>query len=195
MSNSLSLRRCSGFTLVEVLIAASIGALMLAALLSGATAMQRCFVAAEDFAVAKTDQARLSDYIALDLRRALTVTVGTGGSTILTVTIPDYYDSNGNPRDPKVTEYVASYGDPAKPVVVTYQKIGSSIFRQENADPAQEIASNVEDFIPNVKDLGKVVTTTVTFAPRFQRTATAAARSGTTLYSTTLLRNQRKDKP
>jgi len=71
------LRRPSAFTLVEVLVACTIAVIALAAVVAGATAMQRCFVAAEDFALAKSDQARLSDYIALDLRRALSVTAGT----------------------------------------------------------------------------------------------------------------------
>jgi prepilin-type N-terminal cleavage/methylation domain-containing protein len=192
--NKPLLRESRAFTLIEVLTAASIGAVALTAVLSGAIAMQRCFVGAEDFATAKTDQARLSDYIALDLRRALTVTAGTDGSTLMTVQIPDYYDGAGKPKTPTITKYVANYGDPAKPVTVVYRKIGSSIFRQENAATSQEIAANVEDFQLTVQDLGKVVKTQVTFAPRFQHTATAAARTATTVFGTTLLRNQRRDR-
>jgi Tfp pilus assembly protein PilW len=187
-------RKTLAFTLAELLVAASIGTLALSALLSGAIAMQRCFVAAEDFAAAKTDQARLSDYIALDLRRALTVTAGTDGITIMTVQIPDYYTSDGQPRTPTITKYVVDYGNPSLPVTVVYRKIGSSIYRQENAGLQREIAANVEDFQLVVQDLGKVVKTQVTFAPRFQRIATAAARTATTVFSTTLLRNQRRDR-
>lgn len=182
------------FTLIEVLIAASLGTVALGAVLSGAIAMQRCFAGAEDFAAAKTDQARLSDYIALDLRRALTVTTGTDGTTIMTVQIPDYYDGTGKPKTPTITKYVANYGDPAKPVTVLYRKVGSSILRQENAGVSQEIAANVEDFQLTIQDLGKVVKTQVTFAPRFQHTPTAAARTTTTVFGTTLLRNQRRDR-
>lgn len=182
------------FSLPEILIAASIGSMVLAAVLSGAIAIQRCFVAAEDFAMGKTDQARLSDYIALDLRRALTVTAGTEPGTIMTVQIPDYYTAAGEPRTPTITKYVASYGDPAQPVKIVYRKIGSSIYRQENAATPGEIAANVQDFQLSIQDLGKVVKTQVTFAPRFQSTATAAARSATTVFNTTLLRNKRKDR-
>ena len=185
----------SGFTLLELLVSASIGALALAAVLSGAIAMQRCFVGVEDFALAKTDQARLSDFIALDLRRALTVTAGSDNTTIMTVQIPDYYDASGQPGTPTITKYVANYGDPAKPVTVVYRKSGTSIFRQENNGTPQEIAANVEDFQLTVQDLGKVVKTQVTFAPRFQRAATAAGRTATTVFSTTLLRNKRRDRP
>lgn len=182
-----------GFTLVEVLIGAALGSLALAAVISGALAMQRCFVAAEDFALAKADQARLSDYIALDLRRALTVTAGTDGRTLITIQIADYYDAAGRPRNPTINEYVPNYGDPAAPVTVVYRKIGSSIFRQENAATPVEIAAGVRDFQLTPDDRRKVVKTAVTFAPRFQRTATAAARKATTVFSTTLLRNQRRD--
>jgi Tfp pilus assembly protein PilW len=186
-------RGALAFTLIESLIAASVGLLVLGAVLSAAIAMQRCFIAAEDFAVAKTDQARLSDYLALDLRRALTVTPGTDGSTIMTVQIPDYYDAAGQPSTPTITNYVANYGDPARPVSIAYRKIGSSIYRQENARTPREIAANVEDFQLSVQDLGKVVKTQVTFAPRFQRIATVEARTATTVFNTTLLRNKRKD--
>lgn len=189
MKRTLAKGPCA-FTLVELMIASAVGTLAVAAVLAGAIAMQRCFVAAEDFAVAKTDQARLSDYIALDLRRALSVTEGTG-NTIMTVQIPDYYDTNGLPRTPTMINYVASYGNPAVPVTVVYRKVGSSIYRQENAEMPREIAANVQDFELSMDDLGKVVKTQVTFAPRFQRTATAAARTATTVHNTTLLRNKR----
>jgi Tfp pilus assembly protein PilW len=186
-------RGAVAFTLIEILISATIGLLVLGGVLSGALTMQRCFVAAEDFAVAKSDQARLSDYIALDLRRALSVTPGKDGTTIMTVQIPDYYDEVGQPVTPTITNYVASYGNPAQPVTIVYQKSGSSIYRQENAAPAREIAANVQDFQLSVQDLGKVVKTQVTFAPRFQRIPTAAARAATTVFNTTLLRNKRQN--
>ena len=186
-------KRISALAAVEVLVAAALGTLAMAALYSGAIAMQRCFAGAEDYANAKADQARLSDFLALDLRRALAVTAGTDGSTILTLKIPDYYDSDGRPRTPTIANYVADYGNPAQPVTVVYRKAGSSISRQENGGKPQDVAINVEDFQLSIQDLGKVVKTQITFAPRFQRTATAAARTATTVFNTTLLRNKRKD--
>lgn len=186
-------RAIAGLTLVEILISTAISGTLMAVLFSAAISMQRSFIATEDYAVAKTDQARLSDYIALDLRRALALTPGTDGSTIMTVKIPDYYNGEGKPRTPTITRYVANYGDPALPVTVVYKKIGSSIYRQQNTDPAREIASNVEDFQLTVADLGKVVKTQITFAPRFSRVPSTAARTATTVFSTTLLRNKRKN--
>lgn len=186
--------RASAFTLVELLIATAAAGLLMSAVFSGAMSMQRCFVAAEDFALAKTDQARLSDFLALDLRRALAVTAGTDGRTILTLQMPDYYDAAGRPRTPTITRYVANYGDPARPVTVVYRKIASSICRQEDAGVQREIAANVEDFHLSVEDLGKVVKTQVSFIPRFRRTMTLAPREATTVFSTTLLRNKRTDR-
>ena len=186
-------QRAAAFTLLEVLFAGAVSGLATTAVFSAATTMQRCFVGAEDYALAKTDQARLSDYIALDLRRALSVTAGAGGGVIMTVRIPNYYDGSGQPRTPTITNYVANYGDPAQPVTVVYRKQGASIYRQENGATSREIAGNVEDFQIAVQDLGKVVKTQVTFAPRFSRTPTAEARAATTVFSTTLLRNQRRN--
>lgn len=179
-------------TLLETLIASTIGAVALAAVASGSISMQRCAAAAEDFAIAKTDQARLSDYMALDLRRALRLTAGTDGVTIMTLQIPDYYDADGQPRTATITNYEAHYGNPAAPVTVVYRKVGSWISRQQGNGTALRIAENVEDFQVSVQDLGKVVKTEVTFLPRFSR-STAAARKATAVFATTLLRNKRKD--
>ena len=192
MKSRAASRHAFGFTLIELVISMSAGLLALGAVYSGAMAMQRCFVAAEDFAIGKTDQARLSDFIALDLRRALTVTPGSDGTTIMSVQIPDYYDETGNPRTPTINEYVASYGDPSRPVTVTYQKVGSSIYRQETGRAAREIAADVDDFQLSIEDLGRVVKTRITFAPRFRRGVPGQTRAGTTLFNTTLLRNNRK---
>jgi hypothetical protein len=186
--------RALGLSIVEILVASSVGLIAIAALYSGVVSIQRCFLGAEDYALAKADQARLSDYLALDLRRALTVTVGAGADPLLTVKIPDYYDEQGLPRTPTIAKYTASYGDAAHPVSVVYRKIGSSIYRQENDEPMQPIAVNVADFQLSIEDLGKVVKTQVSFVPRFQRTPMAATRTASTIFNTTLLRNVRHDK-
>jgi hypothetical protein len=164
--------------------------IIFAALFSGAMAMQRCFAAVEDYAIAKADQTRLTDYIAMDLRRALTVTAGTGG-TIMTVTIPDYYDSTGAPRTPTITKYVADYGNATAPVTVAYKKFGSAIVREEGGT-SRVIATGIEDFQLAVEDLDKVVKTKVSFRPQFRRRGAEAGREGTLVHNTTFLRNRRK---
>lgn len=185
--------RDAAFTFVEFTVGAAIGSLLMAALFAGAVAVQRCYLATEDFANAKTDQLRLIDYMALDVRRGLSVEKGGAADPfILRVRVPDYYDSDGEPRDPVITNYVANYGNPATPVVVTYRKVGDVITRQEGTNPPMELATDVADFRPEVFDLGRVVKAEVTFAPKFQKFETAAARKGTAVYSTTLLRNAKR---
>jgi prepilin-type N-terminal cleavage/methylation domain-containing protein len=183
-----------GFTLVEMLMAAAVGGLIMAVVFSGAISMQRCFVAGKEFAEDKTNQSRLSDYVSLDLRRALTVKKGTG-NTLLTVTIPDYYDETGAPRMPTIIRYAAEYGNPANPVTVTYERSGDSIYRREAAAPAVKIATDVEDFQILVQDVERVAKTQVTFVPRFSHVGTTNTSARTTLHNTIYLRNQRKDIP
>jgi prepilin-type N-terminal cleavage/methylation domain-containing protein len=183
-----------GFTLIEILVALVISGFALAAVFSGAISIQRCFIAGQEFAEDKKNQSRLSDFLSLDLRRALTVTRGTG-NILLTVTIPDFYDEFGKPRMPTIVKYVAQYGDPTKPVTITYERSGSSIYRREGTAPAVEIATGVADFNLDVEDLEKCVKTHVTFTPHFNRanTDSTAAHAGTALHNTIYLRNKRTD--
>jgi hypothetical protein len=135
---------------------------------------------------------RLTDYLSLDLRRALTVEAPATGSTILLITMPDYYEDDGAPRIPVINRLVADYGNPSAPMTVTYSRQGSSVYRREGNKPITEIAVNVEDFQITVEDLNKVIKTRVSFVPKFQPTTGAAARETTTLHSTIWLRNKRR---
>ena len=187
MKNSMS--KAGAFTLVETLIATAISAAVSAMLFSGLVGAQRCFAATKASAIAKCEQARFSDYMSLDLRRALSVTPGTDGVTIMKLTIPDFYDAAGKPRTPVITKYAAVYGDPTKPVPIVYTKDGSSIIRQVGTQAPVVIATGVDSIEVSLAKFGKVVKTQVSFAPQFRKTPTAATRAGTTLYSSILLRN------
>jgi hypothetical protein len=94
-----------GMTLVETFFAVGIGTAILAALTTASVAFQRSFVAIEDYAKGQNDQMRISDYLALDMRRAFSVTI-TGDSThppvTVTLTIPNFYQSANTPYDPHV---------------------------------------------------------------------------------------------
>ncbi len=186
--------KIAAFTLVELMMTTVVASLIIASLVSAAIAMQRNLAAGDDYATAKCDQMRVSDYLALDLRRALTVTSGTNAGTLLVLTIPDYYDSNKQPRVPTISNDVVNYGSAIAPVTVLYTKSGSSIYRQEGSNAATEIASNVSDFQISVQDLNKVVKTQIIFAPQFSRPSSADARLATTVFNTTLLRNKRRDR-
>jgi hypothetical protein len=181
-------------TIVELMIAVSISAIALGAVYTGAISMHRCFVASQDFADAKNEQTRLSDYLAMDLRRADTVTQGGSDGLLLKITMQDYYDDTGKPRTPTITKYVHSYGDPTKPKVVQYRRSGNFIYRQEGSEAPVQIATNIVGFQAVLEDGGRIAHTSITFAPKFRRTFSGGdenARQWTMVRSTTLLRNIR----
>ncbi|MEO8045587.1 MAG: prepilin-type N-terminal cleavage/methylation domain-containing protein [Spartobacteria bacterium] len=188
------------FTLLEVMIAALIFSAVSLGLLMGFTSLERCFAATTDFATNHSDEMRISDYLALDLRRALSVQSTQNNTTIF---IPRYYDDAGAPRTPTLDGHGGvSYGAAGDSVRVRYYLSGGTIYREQANWPLGisstastiAVAENVKDFIFDVTDLGKVVTTRITFNPTFRSTgATAAATAATAFYNTTLLRNTRTD--
>lgn len=184
-------------------------------------AMQRNLSATRDYATNHADEMRISDYLALDLRRALSVAIsGSGGTTKVTLTIPNYYDSNGNPRMPTIksngsVDYRdASVPTPVSTVTVSYYLSKGAMIREQSGIK-KELAVNVQDFKLTVLDsatdpnaaqnfdipvvlAGKVaqVKTRISFSPTFRSSgATAATTAATTFFNTTLLRNAREDKP
>lgn len=182
----------AGFALSETMISIGIFSAVSVGLLMGFTSLERNFTATADFATNHADQMRISDYLARDLRRALTVTATANDTTI---SIPPYYDVSGVPQTPHLDgKGGVYYGISGSSVTVHYYLVGGTIYRREDALPPVGIADNVKDFIFNVTDLGKVVTTKITFNPTFiSRGASADAIAATSFYNTTLLRNSRTD--
>ena len=157
----------------------------------GFTALERNYTAATDFALNHADQMRISDYLALDLRRALAVTAATNDTTIQ---IPSYYDGNNNPQTPTLDGTGGVYyGASGSYVSVRYYLSGSTIYRRQGNGVPVPLAINVQDFIFNVTDSGKVVSTRITFNPSFTNHTSTAATAATAFYNTTLLRNTRTD--
>jgi len=177
-----------GSTLTETMISASIFSAISIGLLMGFVSLERNFAATTDFATNHADQARISDYLARDLRSALTVTSVPNDTTI---TVPSYYDTSGNPQTPTVDgSGDVSYGVSGSSITIRYYLLGSTIYRRQDSQTPIAIAQNVKDFIFNVTDLGKVVNTQLTFNPTFASGgASNAAIAATTFYDTTLLRN------
>src|SRR3954471_21473656 len=86
----------AGATLVEVIVAAGVFMMLSAAIVTGVVSLQRNFTNTGDYAVNHSTQLRISDYIARDLRQAVTFSQsGTGDATIITMDVPNYY----NPSD------------------------------------------------------------------------------------------------
>jgi type II secretory pathway component PulJ len=177
------------------MMATAIFSIVSAALLTGFVSLKRNYAATTDFAINHADQMRISDYMAMDLRRA--VRVDPPSQNDVSIYIPTYYDStdehNPVPRTPALDgKGGIYYGTPDGSVKVRYYLSGSAIYRQEGTKPAAEIATDVKDFIFRTTDLGKVVKTEITFRPTFRSSgATAQTALYTAFYNTTLLRNNR----
>jgi type II secretory pathway component PulJ len=186
-----------GFLLAEMMISTILFAAISIGLLMGFTALQRNYTATSDFALNHADQMRISDYLALDLRRALALNAAQNDTTIY---IPSYYDNTGQPQTPTLDGHGGIYyGAAGSSVSVHYYLSGGTIYRQQNGGwPASQtpvaLAVNVQDFIFNIIDSGKVVSTRITFNPTFTSgRASADATAATAFYNTTLLRNTRTD--
>ena len=80
-------RSRAGFTLTELVVSTAIFSIVSVGLLMGFTSLERSYTATTDFTVNHADQMRISDYLALDLRRAVAVNAATKD-----ITIPIYYN-------------------------------------------------------------------------------------------------------
>lgn len=111
----LDLRRQNAFTLLEMMISAAAGTILLAALASGAVAIQKSITATDAYLREVNNEGRTMDYVARDLRRALRVgTLVSGAASplknetagftvtdtrVLTINVPDFYRSNAEDDD------------------------------------------------------------------------------------------------
>jgi hypothetical protein len=211
----ISLRRSKGaFTLTETLVASAAASLVLGALMASSVALQKSFSATEAYATAEGDQLRFSDYVALDCRRALSASVANGvvingisTDNVLTLTIPEYYDSydtnptkpdgrpNDNfgnplpasqPKNPTMVSNSATYG--GTPRAIRYYAQGSQFYREQNG-VATTIANNVAGFSITQLDLTSTVSCTITFTPKFIRSNSSNAVTGSGTRTITFLRN------
>jgi hypothetical protein len=106
MKLKLNKIRIGGMTLAETAVAMGIGTSILAAFTWASVALQKSFMAIEDYAKGQNDQMRISDYLSLDMRRALSISItGTcqAPPLVVTLTIPNVYDANGKKYLPSVT--------------------------------------------------------------------------------------------
>lgn len=190
--HAIKLQRCRGFLLSELAVSTGIFSAVSLALLMGFTSLERSYTATTDFSTNHADEMRISDYLAQDLRRATSLQAGHNTTTLY---IPNYYDSSGNPRTPTLDGHGGViYGPVGSSVQVHYYLSGSTIYRQEDSGTSVALANNVADFVFDVTDLGKVVTTRITFKPIYKSGgASTDAVTATAFYNTTLMRNNRTD--
>jgi type II secretory pathway component PulJ len=182
----------AGYVITELVVSTSIFCSISLGLLMGFTSLERNYAATSDFSLNHADEMRISDYMALDLRRAISVQAARNDTTIY---IPAYYDSSGTPQTPTLDgRGGVYYGTSGSSVRIHYYLMAGTIYRQQDNAAAIPLAVNVQDFVFDVTDAGKVVTTHITFNPTFNSAgASAAATSATAFYNTTLLRNSRTD--
>lgn len=183
-----------GFTLAEVMFATAIFSLVSASLLMGLVSLKRSYAATTDFAINHADQMRISDYMAMDLRRASKVDPPTRNN--VSIYIPTYYDDSTPAHTPRTPALDGRggvyYGVLNDSIRVRYYLSGTAIYRQEGLSTPVALATDVADFVFDTTDLGKVVTTTITFKPTFRSAgASAQVAAATAFYNTTLLRNNR----
>ena len=211
--SKISFRRSkAAFTLAETLVASAAASLVLGALITTSVALQKSFSAAVAYATAEGDQLRFSDYVALDCRRASSAKVDNGvtingisTNNVLTLTIPDYYDSydtNGNPypcpetspapspashpKDPTLVNNAVTYG--GAPRTIRYYAQGNQFYREQNG-VATAIANNVAGFNITQQDLTSTVKCTITFTPTFITSLSNNGVAGSKTFTVTFLRN------
>jgi type II secretory pathway component PulJ len=182
----------NGYLLSELLVSCGIFCSISLGLLMGFSSLERNYAATTDFSQNHADEMRISDYMALDLRRAIAVQAAHNDTRIY---IPAYYDQSGNPQTPSLDgQGGVYYGASGSSVTIHYYLLAGTIYRQQDSNTPIPLAVNVQDFLFDVTDAGKVVTTRITFNPTFNSSgASTAATTATAFYNTTMLRNSRTD--
>lgn len=138
----LKFRKNAAMMMVELLVGAAVGSIVLGALLVGTSALHRAFSANSQLARSDGDLVRVADYLARDIQNATSVSVANGAnsgaadSVILTLSMVDYFDRKGTPgnasddvaNSPVLTRSGVTYG--ASAIDVRYLKSGSRIARE-----------------------------------------------------------------
>ena len=106
-----------GFTLIEMMLAVSIGSLMLAATMAASICLQRSFSAVDNYFASRLQQVRIIDYLSRDVRRSFIVTTSTDLQTV-TCIIPNYLVDNGSNQPTRATPTLSLVGNK---VVANYQ--------------------------------------------------------------------------
>ena len=106
-----------GFTLIEMLLAVSVGSLMLAAIVAASVCLQKSFNAVDDYFDSHLQQVRIIDYLSRDVKRAYIVTSSTSPQTV-TCILPNYLVDNGGNQPTRATPTLSLVGNK---IVANYQ--------------------------------------------------------------------------
>src|SRR5213080_3427574 len=110
-------RHDQGFTLIELMFAVAVGALMLAATMAASICLQRSFNAVDNYFSSHVQQVRIIDYLSRDVKRSYIVTTSTDRQTV-TCIIPNYLVDNGSNQPTRATPTLSLVGNK---VVANYQ--------------------------------------------------------------------------
>jgi prepilin-type N-terminal cleavage/methylation domain-containing protein len=198
----------AGFTLSEMLVSVSLSSIVLLAAILSSVSLQKSFNAVDNYFTTHMQQIRIIDYLNRDVKRGLIVTTSVDLQSV-TMSLPNYLIQSG---DPEAIANPSLVGTPRTPTIsyntngwqvdyspstttVVYSISGTSITRTENG-VVTTIASSTDQLVPSTTDVEQANTeyakTSVTFAPIFSSSGSAATRTGTSLYGTAYLRNKRR---
>ncbi len=179
---------------MELLISLGITGVMFMVIVTAWVGSVRSLAIADDYSDQSNQELRAMDYIIRDLRRATTVTIPSGGNSLI-LTIPDYYsayDSQGNPTSNPVTPTIVAgapvYGSAAAPLAVSYAVSSNRLIRTQTIPATGAVSqlvvcSKVNGFTLAFVPLSTTVTFSITFDPKYQGTGlglkTATKLSGT----------------
>ena len=149
------------FTLMELLVAATMLGVIMVAALFGFVSLQKSYAATEEYGTGLADQMRLLDYLAQDLRRATTPPTMDPDGEGVQITVPDYYRFNASDPQhlfPVVNDAQVSsdgtdavYFDPANPAVTTqtiiYRFAAGSITRVDPWAPLVASSANKGTYV------------------------------------------------
>ena len=90
-----NVRGQDGFTLSEMLVALSIGAVVLVVTISASVGLQKSLNSVDNYFTAHVQQIRIVDYLSRDVKRSLIVTSTSSPQTV-TCTIPNYIIKSGD---------------------------------------------------------------------------------------------------
>lgn len=105
------------FSLAEMLLAISVGSLMLAAILAASVCLQRSFTAADSYFDSHMQQVRIIDYLSRDVKRSYIVTTSADLQTV-TCVVPNYLVDNGSGQPTRATPTLSLVGNK---IVANYQ--------------------------------------------------------------------------
>lgn len=211
-----ALGKTAAFTLVETMVSLMVSSFILLAVILATVGFQKVFVATDEYYKATSDQTRVLDSIAQDMRRAASGSVSNTAQT-LTLNLPDYIDYTQNPPAPRTPTIAATgtvtYGVAGTQPTVVYTLTGSAPNQaiQRTYTPASgaatvtkltSAAAQFQFLVFDPANAGSTanfsfggasqpssITAQVSFMPRFTRMNLATSRTATKGSKTMFLRN------